>query len=159
MSKRAFPWDEDAKRQPSSSVRILIVDDSEPWRRWLCAELGKHKGLRIVGEASDGLEAVKKAHELKPNLVLLDIGLPNLNGFEVANRLAQSTSESRVVFLTMHTDKEIVKRALSNGAGGFVLKKDALTDLLPAIAAVLEGRRFVSRSIGNKVSKSIGNKV
>src|SRR5262245_12205759 len=91
VSKPHLPSDADAERQPPTSVKVLIVDDHEPWRRWVYRELGKQQQLQIVGEASDGLEAVRKAHELKPDLILLDIGLPNLNGLEAASQITQST--------------------------------------------------------------------
>jgi DNA-binding NarL/FixJ family response regulator len=123
------------------------VDDSEPWRRWVYSELGSQQQLQIVGEASDGLEAVRKADEFKPEIILLDIGLPKLNGLEAANRIAQSVPDSKIVFLTSQNDADVVKRALSNGATGYVLKVDAKTELLAAIVAVLQGRRFVSRRL------------
>jgi DNA-binding NarL/FixJ family response regulator len=135
-------------RQPSASVRVLVVDDSECWRDWLYSEFGRHGQFQIVGDASDGLEAGRKAHELRPDLVVLDISIPSLNGFEVARRIAQSTPDSKIVFLTAQNDPEIVKHALRNGADGYVLKEDAVTDLMAAIAAVLEGRRFVSTRLG-----------
>jgi two-component system nitrate/nitrite response regulator NarL len=123
------------------------VDDYEPWRRWVYSQLARQQQFQIVGEASDGLEAVRKAHELKPDIILLDIGLPNLNGLEAANRIAQSNSNSKIVFLTAQNDSDVIKQALSNGATGYVLKVDAKTELLVAIAAVIQGRRFVSRQL------------
>ena len=147
MSKPHLPSDADAERQPSPSVRVLIVDDHETWRRWVHLELEKQPQLQVVGEASDGLEAVRKAHELKPDLILLDIGLPNLNGLEAASQIAQSTPDTRIVFLTLQTDPHIAKHALSNGAKGYVLKESAKADLPAAIAAILQGQRFVSRRL------------
>jgi DNA-binding NarL/FixJ family response regulator len=110
-------------------------------------ELASQQNLQVVGEASDGLEAVSKAFELKPDIILLDVGLPNLNGLEAASRIAQSTPDSRIVFLTTLKDLDIVKHALSNGAKGYVLKGDAKTELLAAIAVVLQGQHFVSRRL------------
>ena len=135
----------DSERQPAS-VRVLVVDDYEPWRRWVCSELGTQRQLQLVGEASDGLEAVRKAHELKPDLVLVDIGLPKLNGLDVASRIAQSNHDAKIVFLTNERETELVKQALSNGAKGYVLKENA-TELLAAVAAVLQGGRFVSSGL------------
>jgi two-component system response regulator NreC len=110
-------------------------------------ELASQEHLRVVGEASDGLEAVREACELKPDIILLDVGLPNLNGLEAASRIAHSTPDSKIVFLTTLKDRDIVERALSNGAKGYVLKEDARTELLAAIAAVLQGQHFVSRRL------------
>jgi len=132
------------------SVRVLIVDDYEPWRRWVYSELGKQQQFQVIEEAADGLEAIRKAYELKPDVVLLDIGLPNLNGLEAAIRIAKSTPDAKIVFLTAQNDPDVVKRALSNGAAGYVLKGDAKTELLAAIAAVTHGRHFVSRRLATK---------
>jgi DNA-binding NarL/FixJ family response regulator len=137
----------DAERQPSPSVRVLIVDDYEPWRRWVYSQLLTQQQLQVVDEASDGLEAVRKAQELKPDIILLDIGLKSLNGLDAAKRIAQSASGSKIVFLTAQTDSDLVKQALKNGAAGYVLKVDAKTELLEAITAVIQGRRFVSRRL------------
>jgi DNA-binding NarL/FixJ family response regulator len=102
--------------------------------------------LRVIGEASDGLEAIQKAQTLKPDLVLLDIGLPQLNGLEVENQLCQLVPSARVLFVSQDSDAEIVHAALNNGAQGYVLKADA-GELLPAITAVIRGERFVSSGI------------
>jgi len=144
MSKRP-----DAERQPAS-VRVLIVDDYEPWRRWVYAQLASQRQFQVVGEASDGLEAVAKADELKPDLILLDIGLPKLNGLEAATRIAQTHYETKIIFLSNQRETDVVTHALNNGAKGYVLKDDANTELLAAVAAVLQGGRFVSSRLGMK---------
>ena len=144
MSKRP-----DAERQPAS-VRVLIVDDHESWRRWVYAQLASQQQFQVVGEASDGLEAVAKADELKPDLILLDIGLPKLNGLEAATRIAQTHHETKIIFLSNQWETDVVTHALNNGAKGYVLKDDANTELLAAVAAVLQGGRFVSSRLGMK---------
>ena len=131
----------------SSSVRVsvLVVEDYEPFRRFICSALGKKPELQIVGEASDGLQAVQKAQELQPDLILLDIGLPTINGIEAARRISRLVPAAKVLFVSQNNDADVVTAALRNGAKGYVHKENALIDLLPAIEAVLRGDRFVSR--------------
>ena len=120
------------------SVRILVVDDSEPWRRQVCYMLQTRPEFRVVGEAADGLEAVQQAQELKPDLILMDIGLPSLNGLEAANRIRQFTPDARIVFLTQNSDRDVRRAALSAGAQGYVLKADASAELFAAIEGVCQ---------------------
>jgi DNA-binding NarL/FixJ family response regulator len=128
-----------------SSGSVLVVEDYEPFRRFICSTLGKRPELQIVGEASDGLEAVKKAWDLQPNLILLDIGLPTINGIEAACRISRLVSAAKILFVSQHNDADVVTAALSNGAMGYVRKENAQRDLLPAVEAVLRGDRFVSK--------------
>ena len=136
--------------------RVLVVEDSELFRRFVCSRLGERAELQVIGEASDGLEAVQKAEELQPDLILLDIGLPRLNGLEAANLIRQVASGSSIIFLTQYSDKDVVRAALSGGAQGYVLKTDAGKELLLAVAGVLGGDDFVSSAI--KRSDSDGTK-
>ena len=122
---------------PLSSVRVLVVDDFKPWRQRVCSLLETRPEICVVAEAGDGLEAVQKAQELKPDLILLDIGLPSLNGIEVAKRIRQVAPNAGIIFLTLNSDKEMVRAAFSTGAQGYVLKTDASRDLLPALARFL----------------------
>jgi len=128
-------------------VRTLIVDDYEPWRNFLRVSLLSEEGFQIIGEAADGLEAVQKGRELQPDLIILDIGLPEMNGIEAARRLREVSPKSKVVFVTSNRSMEIMQEALGLGASGYVLKTDAVTELLPALTAVLEGKQFVSRGL------------
>jgi len=120
-----------------STVRILVVDDFEMFRQFVVELLGKRPELQVVGQASDGLEALQKAVELRPDLILLDIGLPNLNGIEVARQLQSLVPESRIIFLTQESSSDVVQEALSRGARGYVNKNMALEDLFAAVEAVL----------------------
>jgi DNA-binding NarL/FixJ family response regulator len=132
---------------PDSSTRILLVDDFEPWRRQVCSMLATNPEVRVVAEAADGLEAVQKAQELQPDLILLDIGLPALDGLEAASRIRQVAPHAGIIFVTQNSDKDTVRGALSIGAKGYVLKTDAGSELLPAVAGVLGGDDFVSSGI------------
>ena len=127
--------------------RVLVVEDNEPFRRFVCSALGKRPELQIVGEASDGLQAVQKAEELQPDLILLDIGLPTLSGIEAACQISRLVPAANVLFVSQNNDADVVTAALSNGAKGYVRKENAKTDLLPAVEAVLRGDRFVSRGL------------
>jgi DNA-binding NarL/FixJ family response regulator len=125
-----------------SLIRILVVEDYEPFRRFVRSTLAERPALQIVAEVSDGLEAVHKAEELKPDLILLDIGLPSLNGMEAARRIAKIAPQSKIVFLSQESSPEVIQEALNLGAWGYVVKVKAGTDLLAAVDAVLHGKRF-----------------
>lgn len=129
------------------SSRVLVVEDYEPFRRFIYSTLAKRPELRIVGEASDGLQAVHKAEELQPDLILLDIGLPTINGIEAACRISRLAPAAKILFVSQNNDANVVTTALSNGAKGYIRKECAETDLLPAVEAVLRGDRFVSRGL------------
>jgi DNA-binding NarL/FixJ family response regulator len=126
----------------NSPARTLVVDDYDPWRGHICVELKARPELQVVGMASDGLEAVRMCEELKPDLILLDIGLSSLNGIEVGKRICQLVPNAKVLFLSQNNDAEVVQAALGNGAHGYVLKADAGSELLPSIKAILRGERL-----------------
>jgi DNA-binding NarL/FixJ family response regulator len=126
-------------------LSILVVEDFAPFRRIVCTALQLAKFQTT--EASDGLEGVQKAEQLQPDLILLDLNLPKLDGFGVAQQVRRLAPRARVLFMSQESAPEIVRKALSLGAHGYVQKLSAATDLLPAIEAVLGGRRFVSRSV------------
>jgi DNA-binding NarL/FixJ family response regulator len=129
----------------AAPVRILVAEDFVPYRRFTCSTLASLCGLQVVGEASDGLEAIQKAVELRPDLILLDIGLPNLNGIEVARQMRSLVPESKIIFLTQESSADVVQKAFSVGARGYVAKINAVSDLLAAVDAVLLGITFVSK--------------
>ena len=124
-----------------------MVDDYEPWRRFVLSALQKEPEFQVVGEACDGLEAVQKAEELQPNLILLDIGLPNLNGIQAAQRIRSLSTKSKILFISENRTPEIASEALRAGGNGFVIKSSAGSELFPAIRAVLKGERFVSSTL------------
>jgi DNA-binding NarL/FixJ family response regulator len=133
--------------QPLSPIRILVVDDFEGWRRQVRLLFQARPQWQIIAEVSDGSEAVQKVADLKPDLIVLDIGLPKLNGIEAARGMRHLSPTSTIVFLSLNNDPDVVRAALSTGALGYVHKTDVQRDLLPAIGAVLQGRQFVSSSI------------
>ena len=136
-------------------VKVLVVDDFEPWCRVICSMLQKQPGLQIVGEASDGLEAVQRARELQPDLILLDLGLPGINGIEVARRILELSPKTKILFATEESSPDVAEAALGTGARGYVVKSDAGTELLPAVEAVLRGERFISSGLKERAEKSI----
>jgi len=129
------------------SVRVLVVDDYEPWQRFASTTLGKQPELEVVGNVSDGLEAVQQAQQLQPDLILLDIGLPTLNGIEAARRIREVSPTSKILFVSENRSVDVAEEALRTVAGGYVVKSDAASELLPAVKAVLEGKHFVSASL------------
>jgi DNA-binding NarL/FixJ family response regulator len=131
----------------ASTVSVLVVDDYEPIRRFVCSTLGKRQDLQVIGEASDGLEAVRKAEELKPDLIVLDIGLPRLNGIEVARRIRKLCPKCKILFMSQESSTDVAQAAFSLGAMGYIVKADAGSELLAAVEAVCQGRQFVSKRI------------
>ena len=130
-----------------SPIRVLVVEDFAPFRQFIGSALAKRCDLQIVGEAADGEEAVQKAKELQPDLILLDIGLPTLNGIEAAQRIRQVAPESKIIFVTQESSADVVQKALNSGAQGYVVKTKAATELLAAAEAVLNGKQFLSSGL------------
>jgi len=131
-------------------VHVLVVDDFEPFRHFVRAKLQTRPGLQVVGEASDGLEAIQKAEELQPHLILLDIGLPALNGIDAADRISTLLPDAVILFISQNNDADVVAGALNDGARGYVLKPDANRELLPAVEAVLRGEHFASAGVAQR---------
>src|SRR6516165_1428482 len=127
-------------------LRTLIVDNFEDFRRYLSSILKRKTQCEVVGQASDGLEAVEKAAELQPDLILLDLGLPSLNGMEAARRIRELSPNSKILFLSQDSSAEIVQEALRLGAQGYLLKSEA-TELPLAVDAISQGTWFVSRRL------------
>jgi DNA-binding NarL/FixJ family response regulator len=128
-----------------STVKVLVVDDYEPFRRFSCSTLAKRPNLKVIGEASDGLEAVRKTEELKPDLIVLDIGLPTLNGIEVARQVRNVQPECKILFMSLESFADVAQEAFSIGGLGYIVKTHAGRELLPAVDAVCQGRQFVGK--------------
>ena len=124
------------------SFRILVADDHELVRRGIRVLLENHPGWEISAEAKDGREAVERANELKPDLVLMDIGMPNLNGIDAARQILANSPATHILILTMHYSQQVVQEVLAVGARGFLLKSDAGRDLITAVEAVQHNRTF-----------------
>jgi len=131
------------RRCSEKSTKILIVEDFKAFRELICKALVSRPHLQLI-QASDGLEAVRKAEEAQPDLILLDIGLPKLNGIDVARRVRELAAGARILFVTQECSLDVVREALGLGALGYVHKTCIKSDLLLAIDTVLGGERFVS---------------
>ena len=132
----------DTPNRPRTVTRILAVDDFEPYRLIVTSLLHERPDLQVICGVSDGLQAVEKAQQLKPDLILMDIGLPGLNGIEAARRILTLVPGSKIIFLTQESSPEVIEEAISLGAWGYVLKIQAEADLLAAVDAVLQGKQF-----------------
>ena len=127
---------------PARSIRVLVAEDFVPFRHFIRSTLSQRPNLQVVCEVCDGQEAVQKAVELKPDLILLDIGLPTLKGIEAARQIRKFAPESKIVFVSQESSADVVQEALSLGTCSYVVKSQAQSDLLAAVDAVLEGRQF-----------------
>ena len=125
------------------------MEDFVPFRQFILSTLANMSDLQVIGEVSDGLEAVQKCVELQPDLILLDISLPSLNGINAARQIRKLVPESKVIFLTQESSADVVQEALNLGARGYVVKIKAAKELLTAVEAVLMGETFVSSTAGS----------
>ena len=132
-----------------SVTRILVVDDFEPWQHLVLWLLESETDLEIISTAVEGTEAVQKAEKLKPDLILMDLSLPGMNGLEATRQIRTASPGSKVLFLADYIEPDIVQAAFNAGASGYVLKSDFRTDLIPGVRAVLLAQKFVSRSFTN----------
>jgi DNA-binding NarL/FixJ family response regulator len=131
----------------TSMTRVLVVDDFGPWQRQINAQLGEQPNLRIIGFAADGMEAIQKAEELQPDLILMDVSLPKLSGIEAARKIRKLVPRAKILFLSASPDPDVVRTAYCVGGSGYVLKSDTATALLPGIEAVVSGKQYLSRSL------------
>lgn len=132
-------------------LRILVADDHEIVRRGLVSLLKAHLGWEVCGEAQDGREAVEKARELRPDIIILDVGMPNLNGLEAARQILRHNPQARVLILTITDTDEVVRAVLDAGARGFVLKSDAARDLVAAVEALQSNKTFFTSRVAEMV--------
>jgi len=130
-----------------SDIRILLADDHAVMRTGLRLVLERQRDFHVVGEASDGREALALAQQQKPDVIVMDIGMPNLNGIEAARQVTAALPQACVVILSMHSDEAYVLRALKAGARGYLLKESAESDLIAAIRAVHSGKAFFSPAV------------
>jgi two-component system, NarL family, response regulator NreC len=130
-------------------LRILIADDHGIVRKGLRLQLEQHEEFEVVGEAIDGREAVRTAEQLAPDIVIIDIGMPNLNGVEATTQILKQNARTGVIILSMHSDEGYLRRALAAGAKGYLLKDSADVDLHRAVEAVANGKSFFSPVIAN----------
>lgn len=135
-------------------LRILIVDDHEALRRSICSLLRTQPDFEIICEATDGVSAVEKAKELKPDVIVLDIAMPGINGYEVARRIRALGLSSKIVFLTQYEAIEPVREAFRAGGCGYVAKSDAAYDLIPAVRYARENRRYVNQKFAKALGKA-----
>ncbi len=131
--------------------RVLLVDDSDLWRRSVRSIIETQDFWQIVGEASDGWDAIEQVERLDPGLILLDVALPRLNGIETAARLLERTPAPKILFMSAHTSPDIADAALATGAHGYLLKGDAGSELLRAMEIVALGKRFVSSQLAGRL--------
>lgn len=137
-----------------SRIRVFIADDHKILRESLIILLSRDESLEVVGDAADGQEAFAKIYELKPDIAVLDISLPGLNGLDLSAKLHQELPQVKIVILTMHKSEEFVSRALFAGVKGYVLKDNALEELIQCIKQVNEGQTFLSQTITELVVAS-----
>jgi DNA-binding NarL/FixJ family response regulator len=137
-----------------TALRVLVADDHEIVRRGLCAILASHPGWEVCGEATEGREAVEKTKQLKPDVVILDIGMPSLNGLEATRQILRNDPQQRVLILTVTDADQVIEEVLKAGARGFVLKTDAAQDLTLAIEALQQDRTFFNSRVGEMVLNS-----
>jgi DNA-binding NarL/FixJ family response regulator len=136
--------------ETTTPVRVMVVDDYKRWHGVVSTTLQSGSRFQIIANVYDGAEAVHQAKELQPDLILLDIGLPTLNGIEVARRVREVAPNSMILFVSQETSRDVAREALATGASGYVVKSDVGKELRRAVDAVLAGERFVSSTFADQ---------
>jgi len=145
-----FPVKASRKMKPAMPVKqILLVDDSVPWQRFVQEMFESEADFKIIAIATDGLQAIRKATELQPDVILMDVGLPGINGFDAARQIRALSPASKILLLSNQCSTDIIEAALQAGGSGYVWKSNSQSHLLTAIRAILCGQRFVSRNLRN----------
>ncbi len=135
-------------KNPMRSLTVLLVDDYEPFRRLIRSMLEEMPEIQVIGEAFDGLDAVHKAEQLRPDLIFLDIGLPKLNGIQAAQTIVKSVPDSKIVFLSQENSDDVVSEAFRLGAFGYITKIKAATEIKKAIEALRLAKESVPSKLG-----------
>lgn len=138
-------------------ITIILADERKLVRQGVCALLQAKPGLEVVGEANDGLEALQLVEKLKPDIAILDVTMPNLNGIETARQIHEHGLKTRVIILTMHANPNYAVRAMHVGALGYVLKEADFSEMLQAIENVMQGKRYLSTLIADSVLEMLLN--
>jgi DNA-binding NarL/FixJ family response regulator len=138
-------------------IRVFLVDDFSPFRDFLRTALEQMPDFEIVGEASDGIEAVRKIRELNPDLILLDVGLPNLSGIEVARQIQNFSAFSIILFVSQICDWDIIEHAFLNGGNGYLVKSDSATEFVTAVESVCRGVHFISATAVRHILDEYGH--
>ncbi|MBK7454182.1 MAG: response regulator transcription factor [Anaerolineales bacterium] len=138
-------------------IKIILADDHKLVRQGMRSLLEAQPGYEVIGEASNGLEALKLMEELSPDIALMDVMMPDLNGIEAAKIAQQRGYKSKLIFLSMHANSTYVVRALQSGAMGYVLKDSDFSEILQAIQNALEGKRYLSSSVASEVLEILLN--
>jgi two-component system, NarL family, response regulator NreC len=141
----------DEEEQLAMPIRVLLVDDHEIMREGMCALLKRLPDLEVVGQASDGRSAISMAKSFSPDIVIMDIGMPNLNGIEATRQLLEDNPKVKVMALSTHSDGSIVARMLKAGAGGYMLKESAFSELMEGLTAMMEGKTYLCSKIAKVV--------
>lgn len=142
------------KRVRMALTRVLVVDDSDDWRKIIFSLMKEDPSLEIVGEALDGVRAVQMAGEMQPAVILLDIGLPRLNGIQAGGWMRKLAPDSKIIFVSQEFDPDIIDSAMRIGAYGFVLKSDITKALVHAIHAAIRGEKFMSSGLVRYLSRN-----